>query len=287
MIIDEHHPHFKQAPILAQNTDKAERKLKLRWILAISCLPLFGIYTAFGIAPQTLTGNVSTAAVIEEITLPQANEALANETSEHFWYKEHVRRDDTLYSLLARLNVRNREAIDYIRNDNIAGAIANNLKPGHQVISQTDSDGNLLTLEYQLDGEQFILVSQGSAGFEATKIEHPLEKRAILKSAQIKSSLFGATDAAGIPDSIAIQVAEIFESEIDFRADLRRGDQFNVIYEGSYDEGELLSTGDVLAVEFVNTAKYCVHLVIKTMWVKCNITPLKVKFYINPFYARL
>lgn len=259
MIIDEHNLHLKhnltQAPILSQNADKAERKLKLRWILAISCIPLFGIYTAFGIAPQTLTGNVSTAAVIEEITLPQADEASANETQQSYWYREHVRRDDTLYGLLARLNVRSREAIDYIRNDNIAGQIANNLKPGHQVTSQTDNEGNLLTLEYQLDGEQFILVSQGNAGFEAIKILHPLENRPILKSAQIISSLFGATDAAGIPDSIAIQVAEIFESEIDFRSDLRRGDQFNVIYEGSYDAGELLNTGNVLAVEFVNNGK--------------------------------
>ena len=32
----------------------------------------------------------------------------------------------------------------------------------------------------------------------------------------------------------------------------RKGDHFNVIYEGSYDQGELLKTGDVLAAEFVN-----------------------------------
>ena len=245
----------QQNAILAQNTDKAERKFKLRWILAISCLPLFGIYTAFGIAPQTLTGTVSTSAVIEEISMPEVNETSASLGEQHFWYKEHVRRDDTLNSVLSRLNIRNRDAIDYIRNDNIASEIANALKPGHQLEAQTDADGNLISLEYQLDAEQFIAISQTPTGYEANKIVHQLEKRPILKSAEIKSSLFGATDDANIPDSIAIQVAEMFESEIDFHTDLRRGDQFNVIYEGSYDEGELLKTGDVLAAEFVNNGK--------------------------------
>ncbi len=247
--------NFSQSSILAQNTDKAERKLKLRWILAISCLPLFGIYAAFGIAPQTITGSIATATVIEEVLLPDADKATNNVIEENFWYKEHVRRDDTLNSVLSRLNIRNRDAIDYIRNDNIANEIATALKPGHQIEAQTNSDGNLISLEYQLDADQFITIKQTVTGYESGKVVHQLEKRSILKSAEIKSSLFGATDDANIPDNVAIQVAEMFESEIDFHTDLRRGDHFNVIYEGSYDQGELLKTGDVLAAEFVNDGK--------------------------------
>lgn len=243
---------FKADAILAQNTDKAERRFKLRWILAISCLPLFGIYAAFGIAPQTMTGNISTEMVVEEILMPTSNEPASPATEQHFWYKEHVRRDDTLNTLLSRLNIRNRDSIDYIRNDSAASEIATALKPGHQIEAETDSDGNLVSLEYQLDADQFIAIKQTTAGYVANKITHPLEMRAILKSAEIKSSLFGATDDANIPDYIAVQVAEMFESEIDFHTDLRRGDHFNVIYEGRYDQGELLKTGDVLAAEFVN-----------------------------------
>jgi len=256
-----------QPTILTQNVNKAERKLsllakrklferklKLRWILAISCLPLFGIYTAFGIAPQTVVGNVATSHITEEIDLPEA--MVSNEeVAQQFWYKEHVRRDDTLNSLLSRLNIRNRDAIDYLHTDNIANEIASSLKPGHQIESQVDIEGNLISLEYQLDSDQFIAINKTTDGYAASKIVHHLETRPILKSAEIKSSLFGATDDANIPDSIAIQVAEMFESEIDFHHDLRRGDHFNVIYEGSYDDGELSRTGDVLAAEFVNNGK--------------------------------
>lgn len=254
---------FKADAILAQNPDKVESKLellserrfKLRWILAISCVPLFGIYAAFGIAPQTIIGNISTEMVVEEISLPASSEANDKLSEQRFWYKEHVRRDDTLNTLLSRLNIRNRDAIDYIRNDNAASEIANALKPGHQIEAETDGDGNLVSLEYQLEADQFIAINQTAAGYATNKVAHKLEMRAILKSAEIKSSLFGATDGANIPDYIAVQVAEMFESEIDFHTDLRRGDHFNVIYEGRYDQGELLKTGDVLAAEFVNNGK--------------------------------
>lgn len=245
--------HQSQSTILAQNADKAERKLKLRWILAISSLPLFGIYAAFGIAPQTLTGTIPTAMVVEEIALPTSSDTSAS--TQNFWYKEHVRRDDTLNSVLSRLNIRNRADIDFIRNDAVASQIATALKPGHDMEAVTDTDGNLVSLEYQLDTDQFISIKKTADGYQAQKVVHQLEKRPILKSAEIKSSLFGATDDANIPDHVAIQVAEMFEGDIDFHTDLRRGDHFNVIYEGSYDQGELLKTGDVLAAEFVNNGK--------------------------------
>ena len=243
--------------ILAQNADqyaeKADRRFKLRWILAISCLPLFGIYAAFGIAPQTLVGSIPTAMVVEEVMLPITDNVAT--TASNFWYKEHVRNDDTLNSVLSRLNIRNRDDIDFIRNDAVASEIASALKPGHEIESETDAEGNLISLEYQLDTDQFITIKQTAEGNKANKVVHQLESRPILKSAEIKSSLFGATDDANIPDHVAIQVAEIFESDIDFHKDLRRGDHFNVIYEGSYDQGELLKTGDVLAAEFVNNGK--------------------------------
>jgi murein DD-endopeptidase MepM/ murein hydrolase activator NlpD len=264
-INEPNHHQSTQDSILTQNANKAERKLqrltarkfKLRWILAISCLPLFGIYTAFGIAPQTLTTNIATSMVVEEVSLPTLDQALNDEANlaEKFWYKDYVRRDDTLQSVLARLNIRNRDALEFIRSDSVASEIARSIIPGRQVKSETDADGNLFHFEYQISADQFLTITKTADGYEAHQDERILEIRPVLKSAKINSSLFGATDAANIPDHIAIQLADIFESEINFHTDLRRGDRFNVIYEGSYDQGELIKSGEVLAAEFVNNGK--------------------------------
>lgn len=266
MYINEpNHHQSTQDAILTQNANKAERKLqrlterkfKLRWILAISCLPLFGIYTAFGIAPQTLTTNIATSMVVEEVSLPTLDQALNDEANlaEKFWYKDYVRRDDTLQSVLTRLNIRNRDALEFIRSDSVASEIARSIIPGRQVKSETDTDGNLFHFEYQISADQFLTITKTADGYEAHQDERILEIRPVLKSAKINSSLFGATDSANIPDHIAIQLADIFESEINFHTDLRRGDRFNVIYEGSYDQGELIKSGEVLAAEFVNNGK--------------------------------
>jgi len=47
-----------------------------------------------------------------------------------------------------------------------------------------------------------------------------------MRSGEIKTSLFAATDAAGIPDGVAVQLADIFGGDVDFHRDLRRGDRF-------------------------------------------------------------
>lgn len=259
------HHNSTQTAILAQNNIKTERKLKLaserkfkrRWILAIACLPLFGIYTAFGIVPQTLN-DVTPSMVVEEVALPSASENIedtAERMAQTFWYKDYIRRDDTLQSALNRLNIRNREVYEHIRSDLLASEIAKSIIPGRQIKAETDIDGNLIQFEYQLSNDQFISIIKTPDGYVTSKDMRTLEVRPILKSAKITSSLFGATDEANIPDSIAIQLADIFESEINFHTDLRRGDHFNVVYEGNYDQGELIKTGNVLAAEFVNNGK--------------------------------
>jgi murein DD-endopeptidase MepM/ murein hydrolase activator NlpD len=76
-----------------------------------------------------------------------------------------------------------------------------------------------------------------------------------MRFGEISSSLYGATDSAGVPEQIAGQIAEIFSGEIDFYRDLRRGDRFRVVYENFGHDGASAHPGRVLAVEFVTQGK--------------------------------
>ena len=129
------------------------------------------------------------------------------------------------------------------------------LIPGRIVRAQTDSEGNLLALQYISSSESMLKVEKQAEGFKASDDAVPLEARLMMKSAEIKSSLFGATDAANIPDNIAMQIADIFSSDIDFHSDLQKGDKVTVVYESFYNKGELIKTGRVLAAEFINSGK--------------------------------
>lgn len=247
--------HQRKNGILAQNKPSQERKLGLRWLLFFSSIPLFGIITAFGIAPQTDVQNVTIRTVVEELALPESALATLDISSDPIWQADMVRRDDTLSSLMDRLNIRNDEAIRFLRYSPEASALATRLRPGKTIMAQTTEDGQLIELQYQFDTTSALQVNHAEGQYQARLTEVPMETRTLLKSAEITSSLFAATDNAGIPDSIAMQMADIFSSDIDFHMDLRQGDRFSVIYEAGYSNGELASAGKVLAAEFINQGK--------------------------------
>jgi murein DD-endopeptidase MepM/ murein hydrolase activator NlpD len=52
-----------------------------------------------------------------------------------------------------------------------------------------------------------------------------------------------------------MQLARVFSTDIDFHVDIRSGDSFSVIYEMSYEGGEQVSAGRILAAEFVNQGR--------------------------------
>ncbi|HQR51010.1 MAG TPA: peptidoglycan DD-metalloendopeptidase family protein [Methylophilaceae bacterium] len=240
--------------ILAQNPIAQERKLRLRWLLGVSSIPLFGIITAFGIAPQTADQNIPVATVVENISLPAQSAAIdtAIPMNHSYWQADQVRKDDTLGSLLERLNIRNNDAIDFLRHASEARGLASQLRPGRNILAKTSEDGTLHELHYQLSADTSMSVKLIDGVYQAEQNQIALENRTQMGSAEIHSSLFAATDDAGIPDSVAMQLVEIFSSDIDFHLDLRKGDHFSVVYEGSYNNGELVKAGRVLAAEFIN-----------------------------------
>jgi murein DD-endopeptidase MepM/ murein hydrolase activator NlpD len=100
-----------------------------------------------------------------------------------------------------------------------------------------------------------LTVKPDGDGFRVREEVAPLERRIVMKSGEIKSSLFAATDAAQLTDAVADQMAQVFSTDIDFHKDLRRGDRFTVVFEMYYDAGEPVRSGRMLAAEFVNDGK--------------------------------
>lgn len=239
--------------ILTQNLMLALRKIKLRWLFMLFLLPIFAIFAAFGTSSSESPSNIPVKTIFEEVTLPLQVSAVNHD--ETFWQIDQVRPDDTLGTLLKRMTIHDEDAIKFLMLSPEAKAMNTMLIPGHHVEIKTNLVGQLLHLEYELDNENILVAGLTPSGYQVTNEKLILQNHHILKSATIVNSLFGATDDAGIPDQIALQVADIFSGDIDFNEDLKPGDKFNVIYEAYYNAGELMKTGNVLAVEFVNNGK--------------------------------
>ncbi len=237
--------------ILTDRMTGAERRFGLRTLVAVSSLPLFGVVAAFGLAPDTNTLNITPETVTQAIALP----ALASaSTPGPFERETAIQPGDTLASALSRLNIDDLE-IQRLMATGTVRKLASGIRPGKRIQATTTLEGELLAIQFERTGAPALKVSRDGESFVAEESSELLETRVVMRSGRILSSLYGATDSAGIPDSIANQLAETFSTSLDFRGDLRRGDTFSVIYTVDYRNGEPVAAGKLLAAEFVNAGK--------------------------------
>jgi murein DD-endopeptidase MepM/ murein hydrolase activator NlpD len=164
--------------------------------------------------------------------------------------EERLQRGDTLAGLLSRLGIAEPQAARLARVRALR-----ELRPGTDVRAEVGVDGAPLVVAFLAERERLVEIRPDGEAFRAAERPPVLETRAAMKAGVIRTSLFAAADAAGVPDAVAIQLADVFGGEIDFHRDLRKGDRFAVVYEVHAFAGRPVRAGRVLAAEFVNQGR--------------------------------
>jgi murein DD-endopeptidase MepM/ murein hydrolase activator NlpD len=126
--------------------------------------------------------------------------------------------------------------------------------PGRTVRAKVSADGRLLALRH-LAGANLLAVDRSGETLSVSSQPAQLESRTLMKTGEIRSSLFAAADAVNLSDAVAMQLADVFSTDIDFHRDLRKGDRFTVVYEVLHHQGQPVKSGRVLAAEFINQRK--------------------------------
>ena len=243
-------PHARFA-ILAQKLGALLHGSALRRGLLALLLPFVGIMAAFGIAPDTITDTIERTSVVEQIALPALPSA--GDATESYWREARIERGDTIASILQRLQIDDTSASQVLQRTSEARLLYR-LIPGRTIRAHTTAAGQLLALRY-LNGTQLLKIDREGDALVVSEGAAEVETRLEMRSGEIRSSLFAATDAAGMSDAVAVQIAEVFSTDIDFHRDLRKGDRFAAVYEVQYHQGEPVKTGRLLSAEFVNNGK--------------------------------
>lgn len=253
--------------LLAFAAQLVERHPK-RVTTAIAALLLGGTGATFAVANLAPdAADLPMRTVVESVQpLPVQTQTDALETLAMRLYRSDVTRStDTAETLLKRLGVFDPEAAAFLRSDiRVQQTLMG--RAGRNVTVEASENHALLSLSARWSPEddgmfKRLTITKTPHGFESRMETVPMSASSHLASGTIKSSLFAATDEARIPDSIAIQLAEIFSGDVDFHRALRKGDRFSVVYEALEGDGEPLRAGRVLSAEFVNAGK--VH---QAMW---------------------
>lgn len=164
-----------------------------------------------------------------------------------------VGRNDTLDRIFRKLNL-NLTDLANLRNMPGIKTHMDNLRLGeslHIVYKDDELDG----LERRLNDDETLKVTRGPDGLHADVLQNPLEGRTRTIRGTIDSSLFEAVTAAGAHDQTAVNLADIFQWDIDFVLDIQPRDSFTVTYRELYQNGVYVKDGPVLAASFVNQGR--------------------------------
>ena len=215
---------------------------------AIAVLAATSAVAAFAtIAPrEEAMGTPAATPLIESLSLKVRE--LAGPAD--FIREDQFQRGDTIPAFLQRLGIDDGEIKPIARVPALRA-----LRPGTTVRAEVSADGVPSSMSFLTGRDTLVRITRQDETYRAAEEQAALETRVTMKSSVIRSSLFAATDAANIPDSIAMQLADVFGGDIDFYRDLRKGDRFTVVYELHHLHGRPVRAGRLLAAEFVNQGR--------------------------------
>ena len=204
------------------------------------------------LSPQLQSKKVRIPELLTDKELPREQEQAPTQALKQTIIK--IKSGHSLSSIFKQHKFSHQDLYRIMQKGKTAKALRN-LQPGRTLEIESDEQGQLYSLSYQINRLQSINVMRANDDFDIETVNKPVEKRVNFSQAQIQSSLFEAGKQAGLSDALVMEMASIFGWDIDFALDIRQGDNFTILYEEQFIEGKKFQTGTILAAEFTNQGK--------------------------------
>lgn len=210
------------------------------------------------ILPQTEKAPTQALPLSQQHDHPES-QASSEPSSQYPWRSFRIKHGQDL-SHVGELAGIPADEIETVRSGKF-GTYLRNLYPGDRIRLQVTEDGHLAALEYDIhESRRLRVVSRGvdDSGnrlFQSMLIDRPLEVQTAYASGVIHHSLFQSGKRAGLSTALIVELAAIFDWDVDFARDIKNGDNFAIVYEQRFRGGERVADGQILAAKFVNDGK--------------------------------
>ncbi len=161
---------------------------------------------------------------------------------------------DTLSKLLNDRGVKI-DQMPQLLTDEVINKYLSNLRIGQTFDVVRLANGDFHSLSAKVGNDHRITIRRSDSGFAVASIDLPVEKERVVTSGTIDQSLYVAAEQADLKQSTIMELSDIFQWELDFARDIRKGDQFSLVYDRLYREGKYIGDGDILAAEFIRGGK--------------------------------
>ena len=185
---------------------------------------------------------------LTELNSPEAAEKLP----EYDLVDHQVKNGDNLAIIFKRAGF-SAQTLHKLINTNAETRKLTKIPPGEILSFATAENGDLAQLRYVISKTDTLFVTLNDEGNYDTSIDSKeIETLSKTAGGEISSSFWTSAIAAGLSERQIMNFADIFGWDVDFANDIRKGDQFGLIYESHYVDGEFIGTGKIIAAEFIN-----------------------------------
>ena len=165
-------------------------------------------------------------------------------------YDYIVQNSDTVEKILKKFSVKQSEINFVIIKIKKLGL--SNIIPGQKVQfvlkRGTDkTDMEIVKIKYPISKTTFVNIDKTKDKLEITKNITELFKRDVVVKGAISNNLYSSAIKVGMEPNIIVEFARIYGFEVDFQRDIRKGDDFEVMYESYFDDrNKKIKTGKIL-----------------------------------------
>ncbi len=187
--------------------------------------------------------------------LPAPVASTAVDAAGEGWELVRVKSGQTLSSIFEELQIP-ATTLHQVMENASAKASLRRIRPGTEIGFKRSAKGDLAGLRFDRDANnQVELAIQGDTVKESV-VERETTTRTVVLSGKVGRSLNRSARKAGLTAAnIRSLTDDIFKYDIDFNSDLDADDRFSVVVDQTWREGELVSTGPVLAATFTVDGK--------------------------------
>lgn len=198
--------------------------------------------------------NIHTAPTSSAIDTPIIIPLETVSTPELNTVTHEVKKGESLSAIFSKLDLSKTDLHQIIHANELGKQFAA-ITPGKELVAKTNSDGRLMHLTYKKNSINTLKATRINDDYYVEIISKPIERRVSSIQTTIDSSLFLDGKEAGLSDKTIMQLSDIFAWDIDFALNLRKGDQFTVVYEKVFVEGKEIDSGNIISAEFINQGK--------------------------------
>lgn len=215
----------------------------------------FRLLGLFGVALSLLLASFQSFS-FDSDTLPDPGLILCDlqaETPPVERVERVIRRNSTLQEIFLDLGFTAREIHDLVQDVKPVYDL-NHVRAGRSLVIERTADGNLQSLKYPIDDEEYLLVRREPDQYVATRERHDFQVVEEEFYGEVETSLWDTLVAQGESPWLVVELHQILQWDVDFTA-LQPKDSFKLIVEKKYLEGEFVKYGKISAVQFASAAR--------------------------------